>query len=56
VSGPAETILANAQQALWQYISDLRFPPTGDSVERRLEAAERASSALDALIAERIAA
>lgn len=50
---PAATILANAQQALWQYIDDLRFPPTGDSVERRLEAAKRASSGLDALISER---
>ena len=56
MNGPAETILANAQVALWQYISDLHFPPTGDSVKRRLEAAERASSALDALIAERIGA
>lgn len=53
---PTETILAAAQQALWQYMDDLRFPPTGDSVERRLEMARKASSGLDALIAERTGA
>ncbi len=37
---------ANAHEAmkaaLVQYISDLRYPPTGDSVQRRIEQAERA--------------
>lgn len=53
---PSEAILKAAQEALWQYLSDLRFPPTGDSVERRLEMARKASSGLDALIAERTGA
>jgi hypothetical protein len=43
--------IQQAQQALWQYIADLRFPPVGDSLQRRIEAAERASDALDAFIA-----
>ena len=42
--------LVKAQSALWQYSNDLRFPPTGDSVERRLEAATAASNAVDAII------
>lgn len=56
MSSPTETILAAAQEALWQYVSDLQFPPSGDSVERRLEMARKASSGLDALIAERTGA
>ena len=24
-------------ELLWQYSSDLRYPPTGDSLQRRLE-------------------
>ena len=53
---PSEKILAAAQEALWQYVSDLQFPPEGDSRERRLEMARKASSGLDALIAERTGA
>lgn len=27
-------------EALYQYVSDLRYPPTGDSIQRRIERAE----------------
>jgi hypothetical protein len=27
-------------EALYQYVSDLRFPPQGDSIQRRIERAE----------------
>lgn len=43
-------VLKEAESALWQYMSDLQFPPSGDSVDRRLERAKRAASDLGALI------
>lgn len=36
--------------ALWQYVSDLKFPPTGDSLDRRIQRAEQVAAKLsDAL-------
>lgn len=36
-------LMANAPEmlsALYQYVDDLRYPPTGDSIQRRIERAE----------------
>lgn len=33
--------------ALWQYESDLKHPPTGDSIKRRLERVERVIALAD---------
>lgn len=43
--------LRAAQSALWQYVSDLQNPPTGDSLARRITAAEAASDRVDAALA-----
>ena len=43
-------VLRKAESALWQYMSDLQFPPTGDSIGRRHELAKRAAGDLGALI------
>lgn len=43
-------VLREAQSALWQYCSDLKFPPTGDSIDRRAARADRAATDLTALI------
>jgi len=42
--------LRAAQNALWQYLSDLKYPPAGDSIERRIAAAAAASNAVDAAL------
>jgi hypothetical protein len=39
-----------AQIALWQYVSDLKYPPQGDSIDRRIEAANKAAAGLSSII------
>jgi hypothetical protein len=39
-----------AQIALWQYVSDLKYPPQGDSIDRRIAAANKAAAGLSAII------
>ena len=42
--------LQSAQIALWQYVSDLKYPPQGDSIDRRIEAANKAAAECSAII------
>jgi hypothetical protein len=46
-----QAALEAAQSALWQYVNDLHYPPTGDSIERRAKAAKDASDKVDAALA-----
>lgn len=39
-------VLDEAESVIWQYKSDLLYPPEGDSIGRRLERASEAAYAL----------
>lgn len=43
--------LEKAEQALWQYKNDLHYPPSGDSIGRRLAMASEAALSASAAIA-----